>query len=119
MMHFVEFLYPNILTSDTSIVEVSDRKIECVTMPEGSFGFRFVDQEQAIVNGEVLKGAFKDYSGWFYKGRRLSLDDVKKEMPDSNILISNMKCNGWAYVVKTKFGQCFPLEEKDVVIGED
>lgn len=87
-------------------------------MPKGAYGFRFYDQEEEDRNGEMLKGVQKNYSGWYFIGRKMTLEDVKKEMPDSKILISNMECNRYKAVVHTKRGQCFSLGDNDIVMAE-
>jgi hypothetical protein len=118
LKHYVEFLYPGILFSDTSEDEVETRDIHKLEIPEYSFGFRFFDREQTILDGEVLTGKSKNYSNWYYYGKVMTIDDVKEQEPDQRILISNMENNDYKRIVRTKFGQSIPVQDEDVVIGE-
>lgn len=116
LKHYVEFLYPGIITSETTLKEVQDREPRNISIPEEAFGFRFVDREEIELREEILKGEYKSQSGWYYQGRKMSLEDVKREMPEKKILIDNMIYNSFDYIVWAKFGQAIPLYENDVVI---
>ena len=116
LKHYVEFLYPGMFTSETTKEEIAERNESHITLPKNSFGFRFTDREEVkLENGKVLKGEFENSTGIYYEGRKMNLSQIKKEMPESTILISNMECNHWDNVVVTKFKQVFPLNEKDIV----
>lgn len=120
LKHYVEFLYPGIFTSESSSKQVEKRDSNLIEIPEGSFGFRFYDIEEFTTeSGKILKGEIENYSGWYYKGQKMSLEDVKIQMPEKEILISNMEINGWDYIVFTKYGQAFPLNINDSVIKEE
>ena len=114
---FVEFLYPGSFFSESKIEEVSSRNQ--VSIPEGSYGYRFFDQTHQEVDGEVLIGKKKNYSGVTYKGDVYTLDKIKKKFGDDekyHILISNCEINNWNRVVRTCRGNWQPLEENDVVM---
>ena len=66
-----------------------------------------------------LGGSNTDYGEMYYVGEIFTLEDVEKMLPGRRILISNMKSNNYKRVVKTKFGQWFPLEERDIVITDE
>jgi hypothetical protein len=58
-------------------------------------------------------------SGHYYLGGRvMTLEDVKREMPDEKILIRNMECNGFAKVVvnDNSWRSIQPLRDGDVVL---
>jgi pantothenate kinase len=118
---YVEFLYPGIMVSETSSKEVKSRDISEIEIPGGAYALKFYDIEYNEVN--IDNKVFKDETkrcretGWQYLGGEvLSLADVKKKMPTEKILISNMEGNKIKKVVKTKFGQCMPMEKNDCVI---
>ena len=115
LKHFVEFLYPGIIVCETSTKEIAERKPELITVPEGAFAYRFYDQVHTIVDGELLKGEAKNFSGYTYFGKAYSLEEVKRLFPESRTLISNMECNGYAKVVRTRAGNWMPLSEEDTV----
>jgi len=113
---YVEFLYPGALVSETEVKEVKDRDPSRLEVPEGCFGYRFFDRQEAVVDGETLVGQPRNYSGMTYFGQAMTLAEVKREMPDALTLISNMEGNGWERVVKTRRGNFQPLELEDRVI---
>jgi hypothetical protein len=117
--HYIEFVYPGIMFSESSSKEIEHRDAKKVELPKGAVGFRFFDKEQTELDGETLEGKPKNYTGWRYKGRELTLEDVKREMPGERILISNMECNNWDKVVKLECGQIFPLCKEDMVIENE
>jgi len=116
--HYIEFIYPGAFFSESNIKEVNNRNPKSVEIPNTAFGFRFMDREEVeLKSGEILKGDFKNISGWYYEGKKMTLEDVEKEMPDENILIGNMILNKWDSIIWTKFNQAIPLYENDVVIA--
>jgi hypothetical protein len=116
--HYVEFLYPGILVSETSSREVKKRE-QPRQIPRNCFGYRFFDRREAVVDGEKLVGKPHKFSGNFYFGEAMTLADVKKLQPRDNykILIGNMESNGYKRVVKTEFGQFMPIEKGDKVLS--
>ncbi len=116
LKHFVEFSYPGIFVSEYSHEEIAERKPELVNVPEDAFAYRFYDQVQTIVDGELLTGERKNYSGITYFGKVYTLEEVKAQFPEYTTLISNMKCNGWNRVVRTRKGNWQPFEDGDTVI---
>jgi hypothetical protein len=115
--YYVEFLYPGLIFGDTSSEEVQDEDPKKIEIPERATGFRFYSQTESVTeDNEILRGKKKDYSGWYYKGREMTLEDIKREIPNERILISNMEINKWNRVVKFDCGQYYPLEDKDVVL---
>lgn len=119
LKHFVEYLYPGIIVSETSVEEVAERDVKKVEVSDSCFGFRFFDRTVSVVDGETLTGDRKNVSGWFYQGERMTLNEVKERFGNDrnySILISNMENNGYDAVVKTRFGQFMPLNKEDTVI---
>lgn len=119
LKHYVEYLYPGIIVSETSVKEVAERDVKSVDLSDGCFGFRFFDRTVTVIDGETLTGDRKNVSGWYYQGEKMTLEQVKATYgSDRNyrILISNMENNGYGAVVKTKFGQFMPLNDNDTVL---
>lgn len=114
--HYVEFSFPGAFFSEYKVQEVTERNPELVKVPEGAFAYRFFDQSEAIVDGETLVGDRKNFSPLTYFGTAYTLEEVKAQFPECTTLISNMECNGWNRVVKTRRGNWQPLEEGDTVI---
>lgn len=119
LKHYVEYLYPGIFVSETSVSEISERDVSKVEISDNCFGFRFFDRTVTVVDGEPLFGDRKNVSGWHYQGEKMTIEQVKATFGNDskyNILISNMENNGYTAVVKTKFGQFMPLNGEDKVI---
>jgi hypothetical protein len=113
--HFVEFYYPGSFVSETDVKEIKNRN-QNIERPKNCFGYRFFDKEVITKNGEVLEGKKKNISNMTYFGQKYSLKEVKNQFPYLKILISNMECNEWNYVVKTIQGNWQPLKDDDKVI---
>lgn len=115
--HYVEFFYPGILFSETSIKEIDSRDIE-IEIPNNSFGYRFFDIEEIkLSTGEILTGERKNESGTFYKGKMYSLEQVKDIFPEHKTLIRNMENNEIDFIVKTNMENFQPFNsEKDKII---
>lgn len=119
LKHYVEYLYPGIIVSETSVSEIPERDVSKVEVSGNCFGFRFFDRTVTVVDGETLTGDRKNVSGWHYKGEKMTLEQVKATFGNDgkhDNLIFNMENNGYAAVVKTKFGQFMPLNDNDTVI---
>lgn len=113
---YIEYLYPGIITSETSVEKVKDRQIP-KKFPENAFGFRFFERTEIKNGKEVLKGPAKNHSPWHYiKGEILTVEDMKKYYPEKTIAITNMENNKIKSVVKTEFGQFIPLQKEDIVL---
>lgn len=119
LKHYVEYLYPGIIVSETSVEEISERDVSKVELSDNCFGFRFFDRTVTVIDGETLTGDRKNISGWHYKGEKMTLEQVKANYgSDRNYetLIWNMENNDYPAVVKTKFGQFMPMNNDDTVI---
>lgn len=53
--------------------------------------FRFFQQTVTIINGEELRSEKKNFSNWYYVGKRLNASGVKSLYPASRELLSKMK----------------------------
>ena len=106
LVHYVQFLQPGALVSETSNKRIRSRNPENVKLPsEFTFGFRFFSQIEVTKDGEKLIGRAKDWSGTYYPdGTIYSLKEVKRYLPNEKILISNMTINNMETVVKTCIG---------------
>jgi hypothetical protein len=117
--YYAKFFYPGAIVSETSTIEITKEqfeKPETITIPKGAHGFRVMKREETTVNGELLKGAMKNESVWYYVGEKLSKEDVAKGYGVDSTLYRNMSNNGYDHVVKTEFGQAFPLHKGDRVL---
>lgn len=118
---YVEYLYPGLIASETSREVIDHNDPTKVNVSENAIGFRFVEQEFVIDGDEEFKGKEKNYTNWFYIGKRLTLADVEKRFgkdPKYSILISNMKNNHIDSVCMTRFGNFMSMENGDITLDE-
>lgn len=116
---YVEKIYRGLLFSEPTVSEVEERDPMKVKNDGEMQGFRFYDKEIVIDGEKTYDGATSNYSGWIYFGKRMSLEDIKKQgNPDNEILISNMEINGYEYVCHTQAGTFLPMEENDMTFDE-
>ena len=116
LKHYVEYFYLGILFPRIEVKEILERRVDSIDLPNGAYGFRFFDREVINKNGETLIGKMKNISERYYKGEIYTLQDVKNKFHTEDILISNMKCNGWGKVIKTCCGNFLPFRKGDKII---
>lgn len=113
---FIEYFYPGSFVSESTIEKRSNRNLP-KRFPRGCYCFRFFETTEVKLKGEKLTGQPKNYSPkYFISGEALTLKQVRKKHPEKHILISNMEINKWHRIILTKFGQAFPLAEKDIIL---
>ena len=115
---FVEFVFPGLLFSETSVreVECRDRQMK---MPKGAYGFRFFDVTDTVVDGETLTGNRKNFSPMHYPGAEtIPADKVPERFPDDRhkILRSNVRINEMRGIILTRTGNAVEWREDDVVM---
>jgi hypothetical protein len=120
---YVEFSYPGALFAETEDKEIITRDVKKVLkiMPKGAFCFRFYDMtsKEVTIDGEqeTVFGKEKNKSGKYYPGATpYTIEQVKKMGKDFSILASNMECNNWPTVIKTRIGNFQPLEKGDIIL---
>lgn len=114
-IHYVEFFYPGILTSESSSRPIESREMP-VNPPERAFGYRFFDRVEGTHDGETLVGDRKNFSPSVYIGKEYSAEEYLA-LPECNAIArDNITGNGYKRLCKTKFGQLIPIDPKDKVI---
>lgn len=124
--HYVEFLSPGTLVSETSRYEVEKWDIEkAKTMATGiverhnarPYGFRFLTRARSDVDLDAKETA---RSGIYYLGGRVeTLEQVEaRGDPDEEILLLNMRLNGYDKIIINENSWRFmaPLYEQDTVL---
>jgi len=119
--YFVEFYYPGILVSETSIKEISkDTNIDDIEVPKNAYGFKFFKKAYKTENGINLDSDRLNESRMYYVGGVVySLEDVKKRYPSKEILIRNMENNNYENVIRCRTGNWQVFEDGDFVLGEN
>lgn len=118
LKHYVEILSPGTVVCYSSVEEIAERDPNKVELTDDCFAFRFFDRTIIVTDGKTRTGSKKNVSGWYYKGEKMTLDQVKaaNNTGEYNTLIFNMECDHLDAVVKTDFGKFVELHENDVVI---
>ena len=124
--HFVTFYSPGTFVSESTSKEIDSWDVEqamemarSIRERHGAtpYGFRFSTRERRT---DELDSRVVATSNMYYLGGRIRHLDfiILENRPDEQILISNMKINGWDRVVENtnswKITQ--PLEKDDVVL---
>lgn len=119
LKHYVEFLYPGILFSESSIREIKTRNYKkLIRIPKECYGFRFFDREEIKNSREVLKGNERNWSGTYYFGKLYTINQVKTEFPNEKILIRNIERNSkTGKAIRTRWGNWQLFEKDDKIIG--
>ena len=123
LKHYIEFLYPGILFTETSAREVQIRDPSTIQAPKECYGYRFFDRQEITLENEkhkpeTLNGEPKNYSGTYYFGKTMTLEEIKREIPNARHLINNMKHSEWNKFVKTRGGTFHPFTIDDVILSE-
>lgn len=117
--HFVQYLHPGLIVSDTSTKEVPERSLDYV-LPLGdhTFGFRFFDMHVMKDGDMELKSEPFNYSNYYYIGTKKTRAEIEeRNSPKDKTLLTNMTISLCTAIVETKFGQSIPLRKDDVVLA--
>lgn len=112
---YAEFFFPGLIVSESSTRKIASRE-DIGPWPDYAYSMRTFAVTVADVDGERVTGKARDYSPTTWRGRAMTLDDVKREMPNERILIENMQGNGWNRICRTATGRCFPMDKDDVAV---
>jgi len=112
--HYIEWFYPGSFVSDSSSHLVEER-VRPTEIPARAYAFRFYSRKEVELDGEVLLGEKRDFSGTTYFGEEVTQEQIVEQMGTKCILYQNMKCNGWKSVVRTIKGQYMPIQEGDTI----
>lgn len=113
---YCEVLYPGIFFSENDVFEVNYRDPNAIAIKhKNAFAFQFFDQERTQIKvgskTQTVSGERKNESDWYYPGGQVfTLEQVKQLDGDYRTLISNMECNGYASVVRTRCGNFQPFD---------
>lgn len=123
--HFVVFCSPGTFVSETSELPIetwdvveAKRLSRDIKERHGAtpYGFYFTTRERKAneLDSKQTKRSNMHYLG----GRVMTLEDIKEEMPDERILISNMINNGIDRVIvnNNSYRSILPFQDGDVVV---
>lgn len=112
--HYVTYYLPGTFfdEDETRSIPRRDVKLALKRVPKGVFAFEFWSRTEVKDGGEKLVGPAKDRSPRYYIGGTvMTADDVKRDVEDNDILLSNMRINKWPLVIRTSAGNIQPFEK--------
>lgn len=112
--HYVRFFYPGALFIEYENKEIQGRSIELNKVPKNVYGYFLYD----IIEPKNKKPYVRKRSPMVYFGKPYTLEEIENLFPDLNILIHNIKNNGYKGAVKCRTGNWQPLNKGDIVIYE-
>lgn len=116
MKHYIEFVKED----ELDYCPVSNRDILILEIPKSAIGYRYYSIEELNIGGEVFTSKKKNYGPTTWFGELYTLDDIKSKYGENNLLIDDMKQNGWDVMVKTRYGEFKPiLYKNDIIIPKE
>lgn len=118
----VEFYYPGSLVSESQCKEINVTDPRNVKVPEGAYAFQLytaVRREVQVPDGDppmVAHHRENESVEYYPGGEILSMDDVAALEGDHKILLSNMRCNHWNMVIRSRIGNFQPKTDKTEVL---
>lgn len=103
--YYITYYFPGIICSDTTDKKIASRDplLHAREAPEGSYAFRYYDKEEITFNGETLNGKDKNKTGYYWiDGEIYDHETIKQNKLCTPILLLNMECNDYKYVVSSK-----------------
>jgi hypothetical protein len=118
---FVEFFTGGAFMSESSVKPVEDREVESLSIPRWAYGFQYFDVVTAtvMVDGtEVkLKSERINVSPMHYVGGEvMTLKKIATTVPNSDILVANLKSHRVTRGIRTRLGNWQPFEKGDINI---
>lgn len=96
---YIRFFKPGFIFAEESTVKWEGRPM---TPPAGCYGYDVMEREEVTApdSDEVLKGQMRKLHGFLF-GEELTQEQVAKRFPNEDILLSNMRNNGYKTVCRT------------------
>ena len=112
--HFVELDH---LGGTVTLTEVSSRRPENLKISTKNLvRFRYFDRKETNINGDTTYEQCRNFSCWYYVGKRLTLSEVKNKFPTEKELIYKMEMRqSDAVLICEKF--VLPLNSDDRVFS--
>ena len=113
LVKYIEYDMPGFFFNESKM-EKFDGEINWPN--EHTFAYRIGEREEVEKGGETLTGQMK-WGKRHIRGKKMSKEDVEREVPDCHILVNNMENNGWDHVIKCPAGNFQPREKDDIYIS--
>ena len=115
---WVTFSHPGSFMSETTSRNVNSFDPHAIEWPPSAYAFAFYQREDVIDGSETYVGKAEQVGPTYYhpNTEKYDIEGVKRFFPEATILISNMECNGYEYVVKCRAGNWQPYNSNECVI---
>lgn len=113
MPTFIEYYFPGSVVTNKSSVSTDTRELGKIDLPANAFGLRFYDAAQVDGNRSNTSKLY------LLAEEILDQEGVSQKIPDNDILLSNMRINGYKYIACTRRGSCHFVDENTIVVNAD
>ncbi|MDD2786294.1 MAG: hypothetical protein PHS79_05425 [Patescibacteria group bacterium] len=118
---YVEFIHPGVVCNVVSKQEIETRDVSRLMVPENAFAFKFHDtiSTTVMVDGvevELTSKCINMSPLHYYGGKVFTLAQLRRKMPDEDILIRNVERSDSKKVILCRTGNWQPFSETDVFV---
>jgi formylmethanofuran dehydrogenase subunit E len=108
---YVRYFIPSILVDETTTMEFNGNIKEAIeNAPRGAHKFQFHKRTDVEDGENLFRGKEEITSPQYYIDAKVyTLEEVKMQFPEKDILISNMECNKFDRIVMTNRGSAQPF----------
>lgn len=102
---FATFVAPGHVFANEWTLELASGDPQAVHWPDDAYAFTLHQREDVTVDGKVFRGEPQRLGPVYYHPDSFiqSLDEVKANPKATSTLIDNMRINGWAQVIWTRW----------------
>ena len=118
---YVEFLYPGMLFSESSVKKVKNRDVSKLKVPRYSYGFIFFDILSVTVKAggkkvELTSDRLRVSPMHYYDAKVYTLAEIKRTFPKERVLINNFEGGRKKKAVRCRTGNWQIFERTDVLV---
>lgn len=116
---WVQYYTPGSFVAETWTEDISHLDPEKIKWPKEAYAFQLYEREDVIDGQTRYTGNAKSIGPMYYHpdSKIETLAEVKRNPKATEILIDNMRCNGWKKVVWTRWGNWpQPYETGDIAV---
>jgi len=104
--YWIIFQSPGSFVANENHVDFEEKpEPKKVEWPKNAYSFRIFTR-RVVDEGEIFEGKAKQIGPLYYHpdSKIENLDQVKKNSQATHILIRNMECNEWEYIIWSRWG---------------
>lgn len=123
-VHYVTYYYPGIFMPEESTYRIDSRDVQAALAGASQDAFAFTFHDRVITLTDVdgreipLESKPLNESGRYYiDAQPYTAAEVQLLDGDHEILLSNMRANGWDPILRCRTGNWQPLEPGDEIVS--